>query len=244
MADTPAAVDLLGRGGAVPADLCPLRPVSGHLPLHRAGHDADAADRGGRLRLSAVAAGSGDLSGWRATVRRGASADSVSSAGQQLSRLGAFLAESGVSPAQFATSPAHLRRRRCRGPDRGSSRQCAASSNCSDSSTTMSRRWVDTSTAFRYSRRRNRGYGRTAWAPRIFCSRCRPRRRQRRHRIIEGLRSLPVHIRTLPGMADLAAGRVSCPTFQELDLEDLLGRDPVRQFRPCWPAISLAKSFS
>ena len=32
--------------------------------------------------------------------------------------------------------------------------------------------------------------------------------RQRRHQIIEGLRSLPVHIRTLPGMADLASGRV------------------------------------
>ncbi len=51
--------------------------------------------------------------------------------------------------------------------------------------------------------------------------------RQRRHQIIEGLRSLPVHIRTLPGMADLASGRVSISDFRELDLEDLLGRDPV-----------------
>jgi len=51
--------------------------------------------------------------------------------------------------------------------------------------------------------------------------------RQRRHQIIEGLRSLPVHIRTLPGMADLASGRVSVSDFRELDLEDLLGRDPV-----------------
>lgn len=51
--------------------------------------------------------------------------------------------------------------------------------------------------------------------------------RQRRHQIIEGLRALPVHIRTLPGMADLAAGRVSISDFLELDLEDLLGRDPV-----------------
>jgi FlaA1/EpsC-like NDP-sugar epimerase len=51
--------------------------------------------------------------------------------------------------------------------------------------------------------------------------------RQRRHQIIEGLRSLPVHIRTLPGMADLATGRVSISDFLELDLEDLLGRDPV-----------------
>lgn len=51
--------------------------------------------------------------------------------------------------------------------------------------------------------------------------------RQRRHQIIEGLRSLPVHIRTLPGMADLARGRVAISDFRELDLEDLLGRDPV-----------------
>ena len=51
--------------------------------------------------------------------------------------------------------------------------------------------------------------------------------RHRRHQIIEGLRSLPVHIRTLPGMADLASGRVSISDFRELDLEDLLGRDPV-----------------
>ena len=51
--------------------------------------------------------------------------------------------------------------------------------------------------------------------------------RQRRHQIIEGLRSLPVHIRTLPGMADLATGRVSISDFLELDLEDLLGRDSV-----------------
>ena len=50
---------------------------------------------------------------------------------------------------------------------------------------------------------------------------------RRRHQIIEGLRSLPVHIRTLPGMADLASGRVSLSDFRELDLEDLLGRDPV-----------------
>lgn len=51
--------------------------------------------------------------------------------------------------------------------------------------------------------------------------------RQRRHQIIESLRSLPVHIRTLPGMADIALGRVSLSDFRELDVEDLLGRDPV-----------------
>lgn len=51
--------------------------------------------------------------------------------------------------------------------------------------------------------------------------------RERRNRIIENLRHLPVHIRTLPGMADLANGRVTVQDFRELDIEDLLGRDPV-----------------
>ena len=51
--------------------------------------------------------------------------------------------------------------------------------------------------------------------------------RERRNSIIESLRPLPVHIRTLPGMADLASGRVTVQDFKELDIEDLLGRDPV-----------------
>lgn len=51
--------------------------------------------------------------------------------------------------------------------------------------------------------------------------------RERRNRIIETLRSVPVHIRTLPGLADLATGRVTVQDFKELDIEDLLGRDPV-----------------
>ncbi len=51
--------------------------------------------------------------------------------------------------------------------------------------------------------------------------------RARRNSIIEDLRSLPVHIRTLPGLADLASGRVTVQDFKELDIEDLLGRDPV-----------------
>jgi FlaA1/EpsC-like NDP-sugar epimerase len=51
--------------------------------------------------------------------------------------------------------------------------------------------------------------------------------RRRRHQIIEGLRTVPVHIRTVPGMADLASGRVTMSDFLELDLEDLLGRDAV-----------------
>jgi FlaA1/EpsC-like NDP-sugar epimerase len=51
--------------------------------------------------------------------------------------------------------------------------------------------------------------------------------RDRRNAILNSLRPLPVHIRTLPGLSDLASGRVTVQDFRELDLEDLLGRDPV-----------------
>ncbi len=51
--------------------------------------------------------------------------------------------------------------------------------------------------------------------------------RERRNSMIQSLRALPVHIRTLPGLADLASGRVTVHDFKELDIEDLLGRDPV-----------------
>ena len=51
--------------------------------------------------------------------------------------------------------------------------------------------------------------------------------RTRRKEIIETLRALPIHIRTLPDWADLASGRVTVQDFKELDIEDLLGRDPV-----------------
>ena len=51
--------------------------------------------------------------------------------------------------------------------------------------------------------------------------------RARRNEIIASLRELPVHVRTLPGMVGLASGRVTVQDFQELDVEDLLGRAPV-----------------
>ena len=51
--------------------------------------------------------------------------------------------------------------------------------------------------------------------------------RERRNKIIRSLRSLPVHTRTLPGLADLASGRVTVQDFRELDIDDLLGRDEV-----------------
>jgi FlaA1/EpsC-like NDP-sugar epimerase len=51
--------------------------------------------------------------------------------------------------------------------------------------------------------------------------------RERRKAIVDSLKALPVHVRTLPSMQDLASGRVQVQDFRELDIEDLLGRDPV-----------------
>lgn len=51
--------------------------------------------------------------------------------------------------------------------------------------------------------------------------------RDRRNAIVQELRPLPVHVRSLPGLADLASGRITVNDFRELDIEDLLGREPV-----------------
>ena len=51
--------------------------------------------------------------------------------------------------------------------------------------------------------------------------------RERRNQILKQLQPLPLHIRTLPGLTDLASGRVTVQDIRELDIEDLLGREPV-----------------
>ncbi|WP_101047664.1 polysaccharide biosynthesis protein [Macromonas nakdongensis] len=51
--------------------------------------------------------------------------------------------------------------------------------------------------------------------------------RQRKNEILNALQSYPVLVRTLPALADLASGRVTLSDVRELDIEDLLGRDPV-----------------
>jgi FlaA1/EpsC-like NDP-sugar epimerase len=51
--------------------------------------------------------------------------------------------------------------------------------------------------------------------------------RRRRNEILSRIGQLPVAIRTLPGMNDLAEGRVTISDLCELDLDDLLGREPV-----------------
>jgi FlaA1/EpsC-like NDP-sugar epimerase len=51
--------------------------------------------------------------------------------------------------------------------------------------------------------------------------------RKRRSEILAMLSQLSVVVRTLPGMMDLAQGRVTISDLRELDIEDMLGRDAV-----------------
>jgi FlaA1/EpsC-like NDP-sugar epimerase len=52
--------------------------------------------------------------------------------------------------------------------------------------------------------------------------------RQRRNAILEDLAPLQLSVRTLPGISDLATGKVSLSDVRELDIDDLLGREPVK----------------
>ncbi|WP_369910080.1 polysaccharide biosynthesis protein [Limnohabitans sp. MMS-10A-192] len=51
--------------------------------------------------------------------------------------------------------------------------------------------------------------------------------RARRNEILDVVRAAHVQVRTLPGVMDLAQGRVHVSDLRELEVEDLLGRDPV-----------------
>lgn len=51
--------------------------------------------------------------------------------------------------------------------------------------------------------------------------------RTRRNEVLELTRKARVQVRTLPGLADLAQGNVQVSDLKELDIEDLLGREPV-----------------
>ena len=51
--------------------------------------------------------------------------------------------------------------------------------------------------------------------------------RARRNEILELVRSAHVQVRTLPGVLALVQGEVQVSDLKELDIEDLLGRDPV-----------------
>ena len=51
--------------------------------------------------------------------------------------------------------------------------------------------------------------------------------RSRRNAIIERLEPLAVHVRTLPALSDLVSGDARVDEVREVEIEDLLGRDPV-----------------
>jgi FlaA1/EpsC-like NDP-sugar epimerase len=51
--------------------------------------------------------------------------------------------------------------------------------------------------------------------------------RTRRNQILAAVRPLPLHVRSLPALTDLANGRIALADIRELDVEDLLGRAPV-----------------
>ena len=51
--------------------------------------------------------------------------------------------------------------------------------------------------------------------------------RKKRNKIIEKLSPLPVHVRSLPSVSELAEGKVRVNDLLEIDIRDLLGRDPV-----------------
>jgi FlaA1/EpsC-like NDP-sugar epimerase len=52
--------------------------------------------------------------------------------------------------------------------------------------------------------------------------------RQRRNDILNTLKPHRVAVRTLPGLSDIATGKVSLSDVRELDIDDLLGREPVK----------------
>lgn len=51
--------------------------------------------------------------------------------------------------------------------------------------------------------------------------------RSRQKDILKALSDLPVHVRLLPGLAELANGVVKVEDIREVEIEDVLGRDPV-----------------
>ena len=51
--------------------------------------------------------------------------------------------------------------------------------------------------------------------------------RQRRNQILSSLSQYKIAVRTLPGLSDIATGKVSLSDVHDLDIDDLLGREPV-----------------
>ena len=51
--------------------------------------------------------------------------------------------------------------------------------------------------------------------------------RQQRKKALDQLENLPVQVLTVPSMPEIVSGEASVDEFREVDIEDLLGRDPV-----------------
>src|SRR5690554_2852508 len=52
--------------------------------------------------------------------------------------------------------------------------------------------------------------------------------RSRRREVLDFLEPYSLRVRTIPGFIDLACGKVQVQDIQEVDIADLLGRDPVK----------------
>jgi FlaA1/EpsC-like NDP-sugar epimerase len=52
--------------------------------------------------------------------------------------------------------------------------------------------------------------------------------RQRRNEILQALSAYKLSVRTLPSLVDIASGRLSLSDLRDLDIDDLLGREPVK----------------
>src|SRR5699024_7338252 len=66
--------------------------------------------------------------------------------------------------------------------------------------------------------------------------------RSRRQEILAMLAPYPLHVRTIPGFMDLASGRVKVQDLQEVDIADLLGRDPVAPHQALFDRCIRSKS--
>jgi len=54
-----------------------------------------------------------------------------------------------------------------------------------------------------------------------------PGQREHRRRVLDLLKGQPVTVKVLPALEDIASGRVSVTDLRAIDVDDLLGRDPV-----------------
>ena len=52
--------------------------------------------------------------------------------------------------------------------------------------------------------------------------------RERRNQILSLISKTKISVRTLPGLSDIASGKVTLSDVRELDIDDLLGREPVK----------------